>query len=326
MYNRPEQILEQYDLEVKSVAKSREGFLCDTSRGLKLLKEYQGSKERAVFLMQMLQFLESCGILTESILPTKEGEPFAVSDEETGYLLCDAMTGSECDTRNRDDMMAAVQALARLHNAAIHYAGEVPVFVKAGEDSLLQLYEKHNRELNKVKNYVRSRKKKNDFELLFSQCYADYIEKAKQVTKLLAQTALQPESVGFCHGDYNQHNVIFTKNGIAIVHFDRFTYHIMVSDLANFMRKMLEKNNWNMGLGIDLIHAYEKIRPLGSQEMTYLYIYLAYPEKFWKVANHYYNSHKAWISGRNIEKLQKVMAQEENRTRFLQILFSFLEK
>ena len=324
MYNRPEQILEQYALEVNSIAKSREGFLCDTSQGLKLLKEYQGSKERAAFLMQMLQFLESCGILTEKIWPTREGKPLAQSDEQTGYLLCDAMTGSECDTKSRDDMLAAVKTLAKFHNAAAGYGGEIPPFVKTGEDSLLKLYEKHNRELNKVKNYVRGRKKKNEFELLFSQCYADYIEKAGQVTRLLEQTKLCPQSVGFCHGDYNQHNVIFTKNGIAIVHFDRFTYHISVSDLANFMRKMLEKNNWNMGLGIDMIRAYEKIHPLEKQEMTYLYIYLAYPEKFWKVANHYYNAHKAWISGRNIEKLQKVVAQEEKRSSFLQMLFSFL--
>ncbi len=49
------------------------------------------------------------------------------------------------------------------------------------------------------------------------------------------------QSAGFCHGDYNQHNILFSKNGIGIVHFECFSYQIQVSDLANYMRKMLEK-------------------------------------------------------------------------------------
>ena len=61
----------------------------------------------------------------------------------------------------------------------------------------------------------------------------------------------------------------------------------------------------------------------GTVKLKYLYVYLAYPEKFWKIANRYYNSHKAWLSGRNIEKLEKVVAQEDAREQFLKMLFHF---
>ena len=50
MYNRPEQVLEQYDLEVRAVSKGRESYICDTTQGQLLLKEYKGSAERAEFL------------------------------------------------------------------------------------------------------------------------------------------------------------------------------------------------------------------------------------------------------------------------------------
>lgn len=83
------------------------------------------------------------------------------------------------------------------------------------------------------------------------------------------------------------------------------------------------KNNWNAGLGMDLIRGYDRVRKLSPEELKYLYVYLAYPEKFWKIANRYYNSHKAWLSGRNIEKLEKVVAQEDAREQFLQMLFHF---
>ena len=38
-----------------------------------------------------------------------------------------------------------------------------------------------------------------------------------------------------------------------------------------------------------------KMRPLGDAEFENFCIRLAYPEKFWKLANHYFNSRKTWI-------------------------------
>lgn len=324
MYNRPEQVLEQYELEIKSVSKGRESYICDTSQGLKVLKEYRGSAERAAFLADLLDYVKGCGISVESVVRTKEGSPVAVGEDEGTYIVVDAFSGAECDTKSRDDMLEAVRRLAKLHNVSASYPGEVPSFVRAEPDSLLKFYEKHNRELNKVKNYIRTKKKKNEFEVIFAGQYVSFVEKARQVTELLGKEEPAPEIFGFCHGDYNQHNVLFSKKDVTIVHFDRFSYQVRISDLANFMRKMLEKNNWNTGLGLDFIRAYDKVRKVSPQELRYLYFYLAYPEKFWKIANHYYNAHKAWLSGRSIEKLQKLIGQEEARGRFLEMLYHFL--
>lgn len=323
MYNRPEQVLEQYELEVKSVSKGREGYICDTSQGRKLLKEYRGSAERAEFLLEILGFLRGKGILVENGMRTEAGSPLAQDEEERRYLLMDTFSGAECDTRSRDDMLKAVRVLAQFHNAAECYEGTVPEFMRTEKQALLRLYEKHNRELVKVRNYIKGKKKKNEFEVMFAGKYDYFMGRAQEATTLLRELEPEPDIFGFCHGDYNHHNVIFTPRGTAIVHFDSLSYHIRISDLANFIRKMLEKNNWNAGLGIDLIRAYDDKRKLSPQELRYLFLYLAYPEKFWKIANHYYNTHKAWLSGRNIEKLEKVIAQENARSQFLQILFHF---
>lgn len=323
VYNRPEQVLEQYELEVKSVSRGRESYICETNQGTKVLKEYRGSKERADFLADMLEHLRTGGLLVESVCRTKEGSPVAVGEDEVRYLLLDCFTGAECDTKSREEMLASVRKLAELHNAAAGYPGEVPEFVRTDPNVLLSLYEKHNRELHKVKNYIRNRKKKNEFESLFAEQYPYFMQKAEAVTELLKNMAPEQAMYGFCHGDYNQHNVIFAKKGIAITHFDSFSYQLQVGDLANFIRKMLEKNNWNTGLGMDFIRAYDGVRRLSPQELRYLYLYLAYPEKFWKIANHYYNAHKAWLSGRSIEKLEKLIRQESAREEFLQMLFHF---
>lgn len=64
MYNRPEEVLEKYELEVKAVSRGRESYICDTDRGQKLLKEYRGSTSRAEFLMGMLEHLRRQGLLS----------------------------------------------------------------------------------------------------------------------------------------------------------------------------------------------------------------------------------------------------------------------
>jgi hypothetical protein len=80
---------------------------------------------------------------------------------------------------------------------------------------------------------------------------------------------------------------------------------------------MMEKNQWNVPLGMGLIKAYERVRALSGEEWQLLYGILLFPEKFWKVSNHYYNSHKAWVSERDIQKFGQIIAAEQKRARFL---------
>lgn len=330
MYNLEEDILEQYEIEVRSTSKGRGALICDTDKGTMLLKQFRGSKERAAFLYDILGFLAGQEFLTETIVPTKEGEPFAKDEAgNTVYLLKSWYLGKECDVRNRDDILTAVKKLAELHNLTKVYDKEIPEYLKAEKDSLLKEYERHNRELNKVKNYIRNKNKKNEFEMLFMKVYENYKNQAYEVTnqlkKQLEETdeALLGKMWGLSHGDYNQHNVLISQGKWVLLNFEKMSYDIMVQDLANFIRKILEKYNWNTGLGIEMITAYDSIRKLLPEELEQLYLRLAYPQKYWKVANHYCSSRKSWISGRDIDKLKKVIEQETERKQFLKMLFYF---
>ena len=94
-------------------------------------------------------------------------------------------------------------------------------------------------------------------------------------------------------------------------------------DLYYFLRKVMEKHGWRERLGDNMLNAYSAIRPLTDSEMEYLKIRLIYPEKFWKIANSYYHSNKAWISTKSIEKLELAIRQTEEEKRFLEDIFSF---
>lgn len=324
MYNRENLILEQYPFEVKQTVKGRGALICDTDKGLKILKEYKGSEGRAEFLYSLLEFLKEHGQeRIDSIVKNKEEKAVTKDVDGTVYMVRNWHEGRECDTKNRDDILRAVHQLADLHKVMREFPEEIPEYLQVQDDTLLLENEKHTRELRKVRNYVYGRKKKNDFERKFMQSYEMFYQEAEQVLKLQRHELKEPgteEVYGICHGDYNQHNVIFNRQGIVVINFEKATYDVQAGDLGNFMRKIMEKHNWNMGLGMDMLSAYQQRRGFTVQEMKQLYIRLAYPEKFWKIANHYFNSSKAWVCGRNVEKLEKIIQQNEARENFLRLM------
>jgi hypothetical protein len=57
---------------------------------------------------------------------------------------------------------------------------------------------------------------------------------------------------------------------------------------------------------------------VSKQEMDFVGICISYPEKFWKVANTYARSKKSWIPAKNLEKLELVIKQTEEKRIFLE--------
>lgn len=326
MYHQPETILEQYDLEIKQITKGRGAYICDTDQGMKILIPFRGSKERAAFLREVLQKLQGQGFGAEQIWMTKEKEVVAVDEMGTRYWLKDMIIGSECSTSRENEMQGALEQLAELHRALLDSSFVIPDFMKNERNEPGQLYRRHYRELIKVKNYVRSRKTRNEFEARFKEQYPHYIANAAEAIRLLEELEMQYPKEGetLCHGEFNQHNVLRTADGIRIVNFENMCCNEPVVDLANFIRKMMEKNEWDTRLGIRLLESYDRKRSLSERERHLLYVQLLFPEKFWKISNHYNNTHKAWVSQRDIEKLNRIAAAEPARERFLENMFSYI--
>ncbi len=55
--------------------------------------------------------------------------------------------------------------------------------------------------------------------------------------------------MGICHGDFNQHNIVFRSEYAAVISFDNICYDVQIGDLARFMRKILEKKQLEHGTG-----------------------------------------------------------------------------
>lgn len=323
LYNQTETILEQYEIEMNQLIKGRGAYICETSEGKKLLTPFQGSKKRADFLKDFLERLNASGFPAEQIYLNKEGESIT-EDEATGerFLLKDYLEGVEMKTTSLDEMKQAIKLLASFHNHAQQIITQMDE-TNIKNVSLYDVKSRHYKELIKVKNHIRTKHKKNEFERIYMENYNNMLQGAKKSIDVLAGQENATKTDMFCHGDFNQHNVIFDGKQWKMIHFESLVFSNSMGDLANFVRKMLEKNNWDKELGQQLIQAYDAERKISKAEYETLYGLFLFPEKFWKVTNHYMSSHKAWISGRDIEKLKKVIEQETQKAEFMEKLFSF---
>lgn len=318
-------VLEQYELDVRNARRGRGSFLVDTDRGLKLLTEYSGTEGRLEFQAEVMGELREKGLeRLDFPVRNKEGGFLVKDREEITYLLREWHEGRECEVRNLSEVEEAVRTLAYLHRNFRTAPKEGRENFR--EESLEEELTRKNAELKRVRKFMRSRRRKTEFEQEFLNHFEGFYgeaEAALEVARSRGLRVLYEKSLAegwLCHGDYNQHHVLLSREGTAITDFGRCHFGVQTGDLAHFFRKILEKQNWDKVYGNAMLREYGRVRPLSGEEQEDLRVRLSYPEKFWKLADHYYGSRKSWIPEKNVEKLRSLIRQREQRSSFLKIL------
>ena len=319
-------VLSQYPVTLRTTRKVRGALLCDTKEGLYLLQEYRGTQTRLTAEAALLSYLTENGMVhTDQIIKNEKEELLSKNEDGTGYVLKVWYPWPECSVNSVGDLGQAVNSLARLHV----YMRRVPagtMEIVASQSGLLAQYEKHNRELRRVRAYLVRKKKKSVLEQFIQKSFDSMYRQAANVEKKVSASGIelleaQAKKEGhLIHGAYHQHNVLIGPGQTAAVNFEQFRVGCQIEDLYQFLRKIMEKHNWNKDLGKRLIHEYCRIQNLSPEEFQLLGFMIAYPEKYWKQVNFYFNNSKSWISEKNIEKIKKAVEQTTVRTAFSDLL------
>ena len=110
--------LAQYDMATDSVKKGRSGWICETSMGIVLLKEYRGTQKRLEFESQVLGQVNAEGLVqVDDYILTKENGLIALGEDGTKYVLKHWFTDRECNLKDPQEILLAVQQIARLHKS-----------------------------------------------------------------------------------------------------------------------------------------------------------------------------------------------------------------
>lgn len=333
-------LLEKYWVDVNHVRKVRSGFLCDTNQGLFRIKELSSSVKKTPYVQYICQQLKENGYEhVDIMLLNKEGELVCDMRDHGQYVLKHWFMGRECDIYKERELMIACEQLAELHNCLDRVSGQI---VQMQEDlqederwnqfiatDLLTEWNRHNQGLKKARRYMRNRVNKGEFETIYLDKFEEFYEVADQVVCRLQETeydSLYSEAIEkkyLVHGDYNYHNMLFVGANVAMTNFERFRVDIPVSDFYYFLRKVMEKYDWNEDIGYKMIESYGGKRGFSDSEYAYIALRLSYPEKLWKLTNYYYNTNKAWISEKNVEKLRISIEQMTIKQQFVHNIFAF---
>ncbi|TAH69583.1 MAG: hypothetical protein EWM47_06515 [Anaerolineaceae bacterium] len=362
MEDRCQEVLKKYPLKVYNIYRARGAYLLETDCGLKLLKCFEGSRNRALFEHNVKEHLYMHGYYnTDLYVKTLENDIIAMDQSGCRYIVKNWFWGEECNLKELSQIEMASANLAKLHSVlkGVEFTKEQLEYNIS--DNLLETFEKRNRELKRVKSYIRDKRQKNEFELIYLNFYEEFYEQGLEATERLLNSNYKQvleDSVGqklVCHGNYTYHNIIMLKNKneaisktyvppgwisrqpisatdmssqwnkiIATTNFEKSHIGLQIADLYQFIRKVMEKNDWDILYGNNIIEAYDRIQPISKAELGILYVLLLYPEKFWKITNFYYNGKKVWISGRNIQKLNSIGEQNPKKEVFLKRLESIL--
>ncbi|MBQ7065378.1 MAG: CotS family spore coat protein [Lachnospiraceae bacterium] len=324
MNDRAISLLENYDFTVNKTKKGRGAMIAETDRGLKLFAEYTGPKEKVDLQEALMNRTKAAGFLNiDCFVRNKEDSILSIDYDGKAYIVKDYYSAGECTVSDWEECKKAATSLAKLHKAMRGHLLEYPLSIS--KEAFATEFQKRDAELKRVRNFIRKTSRKSDFEILFLECFSHFEKQAEKAAGYLnEQTAealcerIKKEGM-FCHGDCSHHNILIEENNVFIINFEKFKQDIQVKDLALFLRKILEKNNWSGGLGLDMLNAYEQVLPFTKEEVRYIYARLIYPEKFWKIANGYLNQRKSLPSKRQKEKLEALLAGEEARREFLDL-------
>ncbi|MBQ7972266.1 MAG: CotS family spore coat protein [Lachnospiraceae bacterium] len=326
MNDRAVSLLENYDFTVLRTYKGRGAILCETDRGLKIMKEYKAPAAKLALMDALLGNVKEMALVdVDAPVADREGNFICRDRDGISYVVKDYFEGRECSPRDTEDLRKCFRAMALLHTGLFYPREKTPEglvrFDPEGE------FARQNALLRKIRKYLRERGNKTAFELALLGEYKRFEDLAEKTLTRLKQEDFTSfyEKVerekSFIHGDCQYHNMLLEKDKMAVINFEKCRWDSPVGDLANFLRKVLEKCRWDPATGRILLDEYEAVNPLSDSGKRQLFYRLAYPEKFRKVANSYYNSNKAFQSQVYMEKLGQICLLEEDKEKFLRKIF-----
>lgn len=116
MNERYQEVLAQYEMEVLSVRKGRGSWICETDKGLKLLREYRGTVRRLEFEDQVLESIDTRGSLrVDRYVRNQEGALLSKAGDGTNYIMKECFPDRECNIRDNYEIRLGISRLAMLH-------------------------------------------------------------------------------------------------------------------------------------------------------------------------------------------------------------------
>jgi CotS family spore coat protein len=321
MLESKELIENAYDLRISSIKPCRAGYILDTDSGKKYLRLCQCSENRIYYVQDAKQHLINNGFVNlDTYYTASDGRPF-MEIEGQPYLLTPFIDGRECEFGDDDDAIRAARALADMHRAGMGFKPREGIFAPNDLGKLPEGLMKRYDEILRMRR--KAEREKGPFDYIYLDCVDKFIVLAEESLNLLNGPEYprliektQREG-GICHHDYSYQNIIMKGQTTYITGFESCGEEIRIYDLVNLLRRKMRKCNWNPVKARMLLDAYSESVPPSDDEIVVMKAMLLFPQKFWRVANRYYNSRRSWAQKNFTGMLEEVIAEYDDHVAFM---------
>ncbi|WP_252250581.1 CotS family spore coat protein [Clostridium sp. ZBS13] len=321
------EIERQFDIKIEIIKANKGVYYLKTNKGERCLKRINYGPQKLLFVYGAKEHLikNGFGNLDRYYLNVND-EPYALVNEDL-YTLSEWLEGRECDFRNIDEVKIAAKTLACMHEASKGYDPPENSKLKSDLGRWPHLMEKRTKSLDKMKDIIRKKNIKNDFDMIYLKSVEFYRELGKQALQTLKESnyyelcMIAEEEKTFCHHDFTYHNIIIDSNEKPhIIDFDYCKREVRTFDISNFMIKVLKRVDWNIDFAKAIIESYNSVSKLRDDEYKVLFAYLQFPQRYWRLANRYYYNEVNWGQNTFTNKLSSII---EEKDKFLSFLNEF---
>ena len=309
-------------VKFKDTDKQRAVYKVTSSDQCFCLKKIYFSVEDLLFVYSAMEWLHRNEIKVPRILPTKDRGRF-VNYKDMLFILTPWIDGEKCSYDNIQHVLAASVNLSKLHSCTKNFNPIAGSSHRTGFEDLSLSLQKHFQQLLVCSNLAF--KNEDKFSKLFLQYFDTNILLAQIAVNIGATIDNNKLNKCLCHLDYVNKNIIFDENKhIWVIDFDKCKLDYRVHDISYFLRRLLKRDNtkWNLELTINSLKLYEEAYPLNFEEYKAVLVYLAFPQKFWKISRDYYNN----IAKCNKNSFTTLLSKTCNKAEYqLQFIYGFIK-
>ena len=279
------EIERQFDIKIETLKANKGVYYLKTNKGEKCLKKINYGPQKLLFVYGAKEHLINNGFnAVDKYFLNIEGEQYALVNEDL-YTLSEWIEGRECDFHNIDEVKIAARTLAMLHEASKGYDPPENSKLKSDLGRWTHLMSKRIKSFDKMRDMVRKRCNKNEFDLLYLKSMEFYKDIGRKALKTLESSEyislcdIAQNDKSFCHHDFTYHNIILDEeNKCHVIDFDYCKREVRTFDISNFMIKVLKRVNWDINFANAIISSYNEVSPLLDIEYKVLYAYLQFPQ------------------------------------------------
>jgi len=279
-------------------------FVCKNFKIYKTSDTHEEIKARFILLEEIA---EAGFPWTDRIILSTQGVPYVQLGRET-YIMTKHIVGCEVDLFCNNNVILAVESLARFHNAARGVTKNISI-----ASSQIESFNKQT--AMAVQALKQINRRMSDFDVMFIKHAPYYKDLAIKASETLENTGylnlLEHSQVNnhICHNNLKEESLPILEKTCHIIRFSEASIDLQLTDLSGFIRRYALRGSRELSVN-HILEIYNRISPLPMGAKEIINAQLLYPWTFMKIIAEYYSKKRNWTPVAITSRMTTILEEE----------------